>query len=1004
MIQFENIIHRLKDSRIAIVGGGEFCKAFLELIFSLELQALKPVIVGVADNSLDAPGLKLAKDKGIFTCSDYEKLFRAENLDFIIEITNNNDMTREIERIKNKDTVLIDHSDIRTLWDILHIEKEKSGILARLGESKDGAVQTRELFELFSSRLAELMIRRNRRFHYIENELVEHERTLFQIIQGSTMPTFVINRNHMITHWNRAMEKLTGFMAYDMVGTDLQWAPFRRRKRPIMADVVLDQLRTGEISKYYGENWRKSALIEDAFEAEEFFPHLGKGGKWLYFTAAPIKANDGSLMGAIETLIDKTEEKRAQQERELHTAELAEREKTLSQIIQGSTMPTFVINEDHTVTHWNRAMEKLSGCPASDMVGTNRQWMPFWDSERPCMADVILAKLDEEEIQELYRESWRKSDLIEDAYEAEIFFPNLGKEGKWCWLTASPIKSADGAIAGAIETLWDKTADKKAQEKQAQRTRELAALCSIYAALNAPLDLELRLRAAGNEISTLLHAESVCIFMMGDDGQFHLKFSHGLAEHKCTKSVLNGVTSILYEVARRGKLTFFENIYQTGGDNIGLVDHENIQALAYIPISSKDKKPLGMLRIGSRSSRGFSPEEKNILELIGNRIAVAVENSLLHEQYIRSEEKYRSLFNNNPNPIFIIDSQSFEILDTNNRAQQCYGYSREAFLNRPFLSLGDDNDNEIKDGLIDLSPAQSVFFPKKRHYKKDGLPLYVNINASFASYGNSHVMIAATTDITQIVEKETQLIQAGKMTTLGQMAAGIAHEINQPLNVIQVCADYFTKMIKKGQFVSEDELKQLANDISENVERATGIIRHMRDFSRQSPGVRQKVHINDPLNDVFKVLGHQIKTHRISVDLDLSSEIPYIMAEHNRLEQVFINLVANAIDAMDEKSVKFPEEKFEKKLRMKSFYEKGQVVITVEDSGIGMPKESIDKIFEPFFTTKEVGKGTGLGVSISYGIVKEYGGAISIQSKLGKGTVFTVMFPAVEENPDGIAE
>ncbi len=1003
MIPFEKFIQTLKDAKIAIVGGGVFCKMLLEFFFSHMLD-LNPEIVGVADPDTHAPGFCFAKEKGIFTTTDFKRLCRSEDIDLIIEITKANDTAQEIKKIKAPNTEVIDHSQVRALWDLLQIEKEKKIVLPQLNKNTKTSTRPLILFEQFSDRLTELMIQRNKRSEQVEKELVEQERTLFQIIQGSTMPTFVINKDHIVTHWNRAMEKLSGYLAYDMVGTDLHWAPFRSRKRPIMADVVLDQLQTGEISKYYGENWRTSALINDAYEAEEFFPHLGKGGKWLYFTAAPIKAHDGSLIGAIETLMDKTEEKRAQQEKEIHTAELAEREKTLSQIIQGSTMPTFVIDEDHIVTHWNRAMEKLSGCPASDMVGTNRQWAPFWESERPSMADVILDRLDEDQIRALYGESWRKSELIDNAYEAEIFFQSLGKEGKWCWFTASPIMSADGEMKGAIETLWDKTADKKAQEEQARRTRELAALCSIYTSLNAPLDLELRLRTAGNEITRFLKTDSVCIFMMGDDGRFHLKFSHGLAEHKCTESALNGVTSILYEVARRGKLTFFENIYQTGGDNIGLVDHENIQALAYIPISSKDKKPLGMLRIGSRSSRGFSPEEKNILELIGNRIAVAVENSLLHEQYIRSEEKYRSLFNNNPNPIFIIDSQSLEILDTNNRAQQCYGYSREAFLNRPFLSLGDDNDNEIKDGLIDLSPAQSVFFPKKRHYKKDGLPLYVNINASFASYGDSHVMIAATTDITQIVEKETQLIQAGKMTTLGQMAAGIAHEINQPLNVIQVCADYFTKMIKKGQSVSEDELKQLANDISENVERATGIIRHMRDFSRQSPGVRQKVHINDPLNDVFKVLGHQIKTHRISVDLDLSPEIPYIMAEHNRLEQVFINLVANAIDAMDEKSVKFPEEKFEKKLRMKSFYEKGQVVITVEDSGIGMPKESIDKIFEPFFTTKEVGKGTGLGVSISYGIVKEYGGAISIQSKLGKGTVFTVMFPAVEENPDGIAE
>lgn len=1003
MIHFEKFFNILKDSRIAIVGGGAFCKTLLELFFSHELD-INPEIVGVADPDIHAPGLCLAKEKGIFTTTDYQALCRSENIDLIIEITRASDTAQEINKIKAPNTLLVDYSRFRALWDLLQIEKEKKIILPRLKQNTETGNDPLVLFRQFSDCLTELVIQRNRRSHQIEQELVEQKKALAQIIQGSTMPTFVINRDHVVTHWNSALEKLTGFLAYDMVGTDLHWAPFRRKKRPIMADVILDQFETGEISKYYGKKWRKSALINDAYEAEEFFSHLGDGGKWLYFTAAPIKANDGTLVGAIETLIDKTEEKQAQYERDRHTAELAEREKTLSQIIQGSTMPTFVINKDHIVTHWNLAMEKLSGCPASEMVGTNRQWAPFWDRERPAMADVILDRLSEEEIRDFYGESWRKSELIEGAYEAEIFFPTLGKEGKWCWFTASPIMSADGEMKGAIETLWDKTADKKAQEEQAVRTRELAALCSIYASLNTPLDLELRLRAVGDEISRFLKTDSVCIFMMGDDGQFYLKFSSGLMEHKCTENEINGIKNILYEVAQQEKPTFYKNISQGGKDHIDFIDNENIQSLAYIPISSKDKKSLGILRIGSRSLKGFSPEEKNILELIGNRIAVAVENSLLHDQYMRSEEKYRSLFNNNPNPIFIIDSRSLEILDTNNRAQQCYGYTRGALFKLPFLSLGDEDDSEILAGLTDLSPGQSVFFSKKRHYKKNGLPLYVNINVSFASYGDNHVIIAATTDITEIVEKETQLIQAGKMTTLGQMAAGIAHEINQPLNVIQVCADYVTKMIKKGQPVSADELKLLANDISENVERAAGIIRHMRDFSRQSPGVRQKIVINDPVNDVFKVLGHQIKIHNISVDLDLDPEIPYIMAEHNRLEQVFLNLVINAIDAIDEKCAKISEETFTKKLKVKSFFKNRQVFVTVEDTGIGMPEEIIDKIFDPFFTTKEVGKGTGLGVSISYGIVKEYGGTISIQSTLGEGTAFTVMFPAVEENSNGITE
>ncbi|MBW1841564.1 MAG: GHKL domain-containing protein, partial [Deltaproteobacteria bacterium] len=229
----------------------------------------------------------------------------------------------------------------------------------------------------------------------------------------------------------------------------------------------------------------------------------------------------------------------------------------------------------------------------------------------------------------------------------------------------------------------------------------------------------------------------------------------------------------------------------------------------------------------------------------------------------------------------------------------------------------------------------------------------------------------------------------------GVMAAGMAHEINQPLNVIQLCADYFLKMLKKGEPIRDDDFKSLANDIVTNVGRAAGVIKHVRDFARQPEMVRGKININDPIRDVFKVLGNQLKVHQIELELDLALDMPYIMAEHNRLEQVFINLVTNAIDAMDEKTDRSDAVDSKKRLKITSFAENGMVVVTVSDTGVGMPDEVKSKIFEPFFTTKKIGKGTGLGVSISYGIVKDYDGTIEIESDVGKGATFKISFPCL---------
>jgi len=155
------------------------------------------------------------------------------------------------------------------------------------------------------------------------------------------------------------------------------------------------------------------------------------------------------------------------------------------------------------------------------------------------------------------------------------------------------------------------------------------------------------------------------------------------------------------------------------------------------------------------------------------------------------------------------------------------------------------------------------------------------------------------------------------------------------------------------------------------------------------------LNVNDPINDVFKVLGHQLVVHSIKIQLELEPNLPDIRAEHNRLEQVFINLVTNAIDAMDERAEK-EGGGIEKSLVIKTYVKDDSVTIKVSDTGIGMTSDTKRKIFEPFFTTKETGKGTGLGTSISFGIIKDYKGTIEIESEYGKGSTFTITFPIVE--------
>ena len=985
-------------SQIAIIGGGRFCKEILEVLLDGVFSDNGIHILGVYDANEDAVGRRYAKKRGISTTSNLIDIFKLPRLETILDLTPDLTLKEIIVKEKPKNIRLIDYVEARLIWGQLEIEKEKRSFLSQIRENN----LTDEAFVAqiirYTDRIAAILARRNRRYYALEQGMIRSERAMAQIIQGSTIPTFMINKDHVVTHWNKACEKLTGYAAKDVVGTDNHWRPFRTEKRPTMADLILNGVGEKEVLHYYGTKWKKSALIKDAYEAEEYFPQLGDQGKWLFFTAAPIKMTDGAIVGAIETLWDKTADKLAEEQMERHAQELVERERAMAQIIQGSTIPTFVIDRNHIITHWNKALEMLTGYSAKDMVGTNKQWIPFWDREYPCIADVIIDQTEDEELEHLYGDKWRKSALVEGAYEVELFFPKLKPKGRWYFFSAAPIKRPDGTIIGSVETLQDTTEDKKVAKERELFTRELSALVSIYTALSAPEDIQERVQSAINELSRFLSADSVCIYMLDVGGNLNLSYRGDFSLNYCQKVKQRvGEDSIIYHVAHTGEFTVYNELSKGCSHEICLLENESFGSLAYVPLSSKAGSTFGVIRLGSKESNHFPKDKntKNILEIIGNRIGVAIENASLQKQSIESEEKYRTLFNNAPNSVFILDSKNIKIIDTNQRTLEKYGYQRDELIGRSFLSLGDLDDDEVKLGLQNIREGQSLLFAKKKHYHKEGLSFYVTINISHTQYGEEDVLIVTTIDITESVEKETQLIQASKMTTLGQMAAGMAHEINQPLNVIQVCADLFLKMSRSDAQIDNQQLTELANDIGRNVQRAGDIIKHMRSFARQSEVTRNKVNINDPIKDVFKVLGHQVKSHQVELILDLDENIPYIMAEHNRLEQVFINMVTNAIDAMDEKSAKTEDPDNVKKLIIRTFLENNQVNAVVTDTGIGMAQEVKNKIFEPFFTTKDVGKGTGLGVSISYGIIKDYDGEIQIDSQVGVGTTFLLKFPAV---------
>jgi histidine kinase len=370
------------------------------------------------------------------------------------------------------------------------------------------------------------------------------------------------------------------------------------------------------------------------------------------------------------------------------------------------------------------------------------------------------------------------------------------------------------------------------------------------------------------------------------------------------------------------------------------------------------------------------------------------QTKLLEQELKKSEKKYHAIFDHIPNPVFVLDMETLEILDCNASVEFVYGYKKDEIIQRSFLQLfRQEEQNHYKTLIKTTSVINQV-----RHLNKNGNLLFVNIRISPSEYPGEKVYLVTTSDITQRLETEQQLIQASKMATLGEMATGVAHELNQPLSVIKTASRFFMKKINKKEKIEDDVLFSMSKEIDSYIDRATKIINHMRQFGRQSDITLEKLQVNAVLKKALEILAQQLRVRGIEVVWDLEQDLPLVMADSDRLEQVFINLLINARDAIDERWKSQLHQKGDKAITLKTRSNAKVITVEIHDTGAGIPDPILERIFEPFFTTKKVGQGTGLGLSISYGIIKDCKGSIQAVSHKDKGAGFIIKFPIATED------
>jgi two-component system NtrC family sensor kinase len=397
---------------------------------------------------------------------------------------------------------------------------------------------------------------------------------------------------------------------------------------------------------------------------------------------------------------------------------------------------------------------------------------------------------------------------------------------------------------------------------------------------------------------------------------------------------------------------------------------------------------VAVLGLGKTVDGDFlSSDDVELVETIAGYVAVALDNSQLYTSLEQKALEIARLKDFSEN---IVESLNVGVLAVdlygiveswNTRMEQLFGVARQDAVGQ---QLGPLLPQELAAEIASRGDDEQITGIYKQRLQHQGrlLTLNVSIAPLVSKSGERIGRLLLFDDVTQRERMEEQMTQTEKLTSLGLLAAGVAHEVNTPLAVISNYIQMLAKQMPQG-----DPKQAIIEKIVKQTFRASEIVNNLLNFSRTGAGEASDVDVNRVVEETLSLVAHPLKTSQIQIVKQLGDPLPAVRGSANKLQQVFLNLFLNARDAMPSGGM----------LEVRTAAHNGSVEIEVADTGAGIPREHIHRIFDPFFTTKGVGRGTGLGLSVSYGIIKEHSGKIDVRSTPGKGTSFHVEFPAVRK-------
>lgn len=410
----------------------------------------------------------------------------------------------------------------------------------------------------------------------------------------------------------------------------------------------------------------------------------------------------------------------------------------------------------------------------------------------------------------------------------------------------------------------------------------------------------------------------------------------------------------------------------------------------------------GAIIVGFAKKHDLNDSKINLIDAATQMAAMSINLSAHYEAAInssinRAREEHRkfteAILDALPLSLYVVD-RDFRIVTWNrHREIGVQGIPRDSALGRnvfnvlaryPEGRVRQEFERAFRTGKIERIEQQtSGEDGSTKHWMVSKIPM------KDPETGEVTHVITVGEDVTMRVEAIHAVGRAEKLAAVGRLAAGVVHEINNPLATIAACAEALEQRVEEGAFGESEasaDLDEYLGLIKSEAFRCKSITTGLLDFSRLRTGNRDPLDIGEILRSSANLVSHQKRGDRIEIELDIDKDLPPVKADGGQLQQAVIALATNAIDAMPDGG----------KLTFRAFTQQKRVALEIEDTGVGIPTQDMSKVFDPFFTTKEVGKGTGLGLAVCYGIITDHGGRLSVRSTVGKGTTFTIFLPVTD--------